>query len=519
MTRTICLSVAALGLLSLGCAAEDWPSWGGGKPGRNSYSPARGLVSAFEPGKAKADSDEIDASTTKNVKWVARLGSQSYGNPVVAGGRVYVGTNNEPPRDKRHAGDRSILLCLDEKTGQLLWQLVVPKLKAGKANDWENLGILSSPCVVGNRLYLVTSRCEVLCLDTEGLANGNDGPFKEEASYLVQDTGQPPLQPGPKDADILWRYDMMDELGVFPHNAANGSVLVLGDLVYATTSNGTDWTQVNVPSPFAPSLIALDRHIGSLRGVDGAAIGPRIFHGQWSSPSGGVVGGRPLVFLGGGDGWLYALDAQPARRDGTNVLPVVWKADANPPEYRFKEGQRLKYGSPEGPSEINATPVFHQNRVYVTIGQDPEQGEGAGRLICLDAAIAQTGDVSAKALLWDFRQIHRSLSTVAIDPGNNLLFVADFSGFFYCLDADKGTLCWTHDLKAHIWGSPLAADGKVYVGDEDGDLCVFQSGAEKKLLHEANLGAPIYSTPIAANGVLYIASQTHLYAVAAAAIP
>jgi len=43
-------------------------------------------------------------------KWVARLGSQSYGNAVVAQGRVLVGTNNEPPRDPQHQGDRSILL-------------------------------------------------------------------------------------------------------------------------------------------------------------------------------------------------------------------------------------------------------------------------------------------------------------------------------------------------------------------------------------------------------------------------
>ena len=56
--------------------------------------------------------------------WAAKLGSQTYGNPVVAGGRVYVGTNNGNPRDEKYEGDYGNLYCLDEKTGKLLWQLV-----------------------------------------------------------------------------------------------------------------------------------------------------------------------------------------------------------------------------------------------------------------------------------------------------------------------------------------------------------------------------------------------------------
>src|SRR2546425_5453178 len=204
--------------------STDWPRWGGSDPGRNMYSPTKGLPDRFDTGKPKPGAEDIDLKTTKNVKWVAKLGSQAYGNVVVASGKVFIGTNNENPRDPQHQGDRSILLCFDEKTGEFLWQLVVPKLISGKVNDWEGLGLLSSPTVQGNRVYLVSSRCEVLCLDTEGMANGNDGPFKDEAQYIAG-PGKPTIEPGPKDADIIWRYDMMDELGVFPHNASNCSLL------------------------------------------------------------------------------------------------------------------------------------------------------------------------------------------------------------------------------------------------------------------------------------------------------
>ncbi len=285
----------------------------------------------------KPGGDEIDVSNVPNVKWVAKVGSQSYGNVVVAGGKVFIGTNNENPRDPQHQGDRSILMCFDEKTGEFLWQLVVPKLASGKVNDWENLGLLSSPNVEGNRVYIVTSRCEVMCLDTEGMANGNQGPFMDEAQY-VAGPGNPPAKIGPHDADIIWKYDMMDELGVFPHNASNCSLLIVGDLVYACTSNGQDWTHVNIPSPNSPSLIALNKITGKLVGEDNAGIGPRIFHGEWSSPSMGVVNGRTLIFFGGGDGICYAFDAEP--QEGRRLAHCPGRArPADQP--RRRQGHRL----------------------------------------------------------------------------------------------------------------------------------------------------------------------------------
>jgi outer membrane protein assembly factor BamB len=499
----------AAGLLASATQGGDWPQWGGTDPGRNMYSHEKGLPDKVDPGKLKSGTEEVDLATTKNVKWVAKLGSQSYGNTTIAAGKVFVGTNNDSPRGKRDQGDRSILMVFDEKTGEFLWQLVIPKLISGKVNDWENLGLLSSPTVEGDRVYLVTSRCEVICLDVNGLANGNDGPFKDEGQYIAG-PGKPKVEVGPKDADIIWRYDMMDELGAFPHNASNCSVLVVGDLVYSCTSNGQDWTHSNIPSPLSPSFIALDKKTGKLVGEDDAKIGPRIFHGQWSSPSTGKVNGKDLVFFGGGDGFCYAFDAKPVKEGEDGFLKKVWWFDANPAEYKVKDGKPIRYPAADGPSEINATPVFYKNRVYVATGQDPEHGEGVGHLVCLDAT--KTGDITKTGLLWDYKGIHRSISTVSIDPETGLLFIGDFSGYLHCLDAETGKVYWTHDMKAHMWGSTLVADGKVYAGDEDGDLTILAASKEKKVLSESNLGAPVYSTPVVANGVIYIASNTHLFA-------
>ena len=211
-------------------------------------SEEKGLPDSFEVRKFRSGTEEIDPATTRNVRWVAKLGSQAYGNPVVSGGKVFIGTNNESPRDPNVKGDRGILLCLDEKTGKLLWQLAVPKLGTGKISDWEFLGICSSPAVEGNRLYVVTNRCEVLCLDANGLADGNQGPFMEEAQYKAG-PGQPPAPLGPMDADIIWRFDLREELGVFPHNANACSILVVGNKLITATANGVDNGHTTVPAP------------------------------------------------------------------------------------------------------------------------------------------------------------------------------------------------------------------------------------------------------------------------------
>jgi outer membrane protein assembly factor BamB len=477
------------------------------------YSKAKGLPAAITPGEFKPNSEEIDLATTKNVKWVAKLGSQSYGNPVISQGVMLIGTNNASPRDARFKDDRSILYALRESDGTLLWQLTVPKLASGKVNDWEYLGLLSSPYVEGDRVYVVTSRCEVLCLDLHGQANGNQGPFMDEGQYMAG-PGKPKVEILPTDADIIWKYDMMDELGVFPHNASNCSVIIEGDSVFVCTSNGQDWTHVNIPSPQSPSFIALNKKTGELIGEDNAGVGPRIYHGQWTSPSIGKVNGKSHVYFGGGDGVLYAFDTKPVKEGDTNLLKKVWWFDAVPPEYKKdKNGKVIKYPAAEGPSEINATPVFYNNRVYVAVGQDPEHGH----LVCVDAT--KEGDITKSGLIWDYKDVKRSISTVSIDPDKGLLYLADFSGFVHCLDAETGKKYWVHDMQAHMWGSTFVADGKVYVGDEDGDFVIFESGKEKKVLSESNFGAPILSTPIVANGTMYIASQTHLFAVGEGAKP
>ena len=530
--------------------AADRPQWGE-RLSRNMVSDEKGLPDSFDPGKPRPGSEEIDPATTRNVRWAVRLGSQTYASPVVANGKVYIGMNQEQPRDSRFDSARAVLLCLAEADGKTLWQLAVPKLIRPKWGDWFTVGVSSTPTVEGDRVYLVTNRCEVVCLDAAGMANGNDGPYTDEARHMA-DEGKPPIQPGPGDADIVWLYDMIGELGVQPHNASNCSVLVVGDYLYVCTSNGVEWTHKNVMAPDAPSLIVLDKKTGKLVAKDDLKIGPDLYHCQWCSPSWGEVAGKPLVFWGGGNGWMYAFEpvgsplriadcglrietgqglprakafvfiCQSSIRNSQSAmverapatLKVAWRFNCDPGANKAPGRASTAPADPNGPSVCIAMPVPYKNRVYAASGGDCWHGKKAGRLACIDAS--KTAVSTAAGKVWEY-DTGRCIATVSIAEG--LVYVAGHDGRVHCLDAETGQPFWVHETKGEACGSTLVADGKVYVGTGKGDLWVLAAGKEKKVISQVRVGAPIFTTPVAANGVLYVASHRYLYAVAREAAP
>jgi len=445
----------------------DWPMWGG-TPDRNMVSNMKGLP------------DEWDVKTKKNIKWVAELGSQSYGNPVVAGGMVFVGTNNERLRDPKQPGDRGVLMAFRESDGEFLWQQTHPKLESGRANDWPFQGIASSPLVEGERLYYVSNRGVVHCLDIQGFRDKeNDGPFTDEKLT------------GIFDADVIWTFDMMEEVGSYPHNLSNSSPVIWGNLLFVSTSNGQDESHVNIPSPKAPAIIALDKNTGALVWEDNS-VEDRILHGQWSTPSVGRIGGVVQVVSAQGDGWVRGYEAESGKK--------LWEFDTNPKDSVW----------PRTRNEVISTPVIFEDRVYIANGQDPEHGEGIGHFYAIDAT--KRGDITQSGRIFHFDKIRRSISTAAIADG--LVYITDFSGYFHCLDAKTGQEIWSHDLLAAVWGSPMIVDGKVYVGDEDGDVAVFAHGRQKKVLAEMNMGSAVYATVVPAHGTLFLNNRSQLFAIA-----
>ncbi len=518
----------------------EWNQWGGSSA-RNNAPYGRNILTEWRLGEFDDEAGTWKKETSKNIKWGARLGTKTHGNPVVAGGKVFIGTNNGHGYLRRYPlnVDLGVLLCFSEEDGRFLWQDSNEKLPSGRVNDWPYEGVCSTPLIEGHRLWYVTNRGGVKCLDIEVRKPGT--------------TDEP---------KVIWTCDMMKTLGVRQHNMCNGSVTGAGDLLFVMTGNGIDVDHMRVPAPLAPSFLCLDKYTGKVVWADNSP-GENILHGQWSSPSYGVLGGVPQVIFGGGDGYLYSFLGTKENDNGRPKL--LWKFDCNPKESKYSIG---------GKSTRNyaiETPVIYDGRVYVSVGEDPEHAEGIGHFWCIDPA--KRGDVSPElafkppdfknpvphrriqavstekgevarpnpnsAAVWHFDQfdldhdgkieddeiMHRTCSTAAIK--NDLLFIPDFSGYVHCLDTKTGQPHWNYDMESACWGSCLIVDDKVYVGDEDGDVFIFKLSPKLEFASrkaDGSLGGiamsnAVYGTPIVAHDVLYISNGWWLFAIAPSKSP
>jgi outer membrane protein assembly factor BamB len=509
----------------------------------------RNMVNTIDKGVAEKFDPEGE-----QLLWKASLGSRAYGGPVIAGGKIFVGTNNEQPRNKRDVDkngqpiDRGILMCFEEKTGKFLWQAVHDKLPSGLVHDWPKEGICSTPLVEGDRVYYVSNRCTVVCADVDGFANGNQGIQTEKYK-------------DPIDADIIWEYDMMKELNVFPHNMSACSPLIVGDILYIVTANGVDEGHINIPSPEAPSFIALDKKTGKLLWKS-AAPGKNIMHGQWSNPVYAEIDGVRQVIFPGGDGWLRSYVPETGEE--------LWRFDCNPKDAVYE------LGGTGTRNDFIGTPVVANGKIYIGVGQDPEHSTGIANFFCIAPKKDKRGDISKyletrekgpdgkdkigekpnpnSCELWRYGGVEdrnhaprdfkfgRTMSTACVIDG--LVYISELQGFLHCLDAETGKHYWYYDTKASIWGSPYYVDGKVFLATDSGDLFIFKHDKDKMvydpieagknaatqkearalqrevqkkveerfLLSKAEFDAPIRSTPVVANGVLYVMTEKSLYA-------
>jgi beta-lactamase regulating signal transducer with metallopeptidase domain/outer membrane protein assembly factor BamB len=513
----------------------EWPMWG-----RSSH---RNHVASGEI------PTEWDLKTGRNVLWKAKLGSATYASPIVSDGKVFIGTNNAAALDPRQPKqkDLSCLVCFDQVTGKLLWQFASEKLPQGRVHDWPEIGLCSTACVVGDRLWVATNRCEVVCLDTEGFRDGeNDGEF-------IAETDRTEL-----DADVVWKFDMFNTLGVRPLHQAVSSIAVVDGVVLLNTSNGPDESRQKVPAPNAPHFLALDARTGRVVWQDNSAgesilVGGSACSCSGTSPAVAKIGGVTQAIFAGREGWLYGFDFADLKQGKTTRL---WQFDCNPKTSKYFQGGQSTRNT------LVASPVVVGDRVFIATGRNPEDGEGPGDLWCIDAN--KRGDISSELVfnnshrdgqepiphkplfacdpkLGDFTRpnpnsgaiwhyvgadrngdgklafdeaFHRSISSPTIHDG--MLFIPDFSGLLHCVDARTGEGLWTHDLLAAVWSSCVIADGKVLIGDEDGEIAIFNATRTYQPLPNddpANFGAPIYSTPAVTNRNLFVATKDMLVAI------
>src|SRR5262245_36738337 len=504
------VAIAYVSLLALWLAAsasgDDWPMFGR-DASHNAVTSETNSPTAWDVGGFDRKTGAWLRDNARNIKWQVPLGTGTFGDPVVAGGLVWVGTNNGYSPDKDFV-DASVLACFRESDGQPLFRYVSQRLPHGRVHDWPTSSMACSPLVEDQRMWFTTNRAEVVCFDIGPLMKGESQPRE------------------------IWKLDMMGKLGVRPTGSRMTychfcSIASYQDLIYVITGNGVNYDGANkIMAPDAPSLLCLRKETGEVVWQNNSP-GVGILAGQWSSPLVIDAGGHPQIVAAQGDGWIRSFDPPTGK--------LIWKFDVNFKTSRYELGGRGTRNT------FLATPVYYDGRIYIASGQEPEHGEGRGRLVCIDPT--KTGDISGElavdaagepvavgrnrwldelkgervipnpnsGLVWEYvehdrnsdgkldfeEQFHRSLSNVAIK--DDLLFITDFSGLMLCLDAKTGRVHWTYDLLAAVFSSPLIVGNVVYIADEDGDVALFRLSSDPSVamrdgsaLAEINVGNSIH---------------------------
>jgi outer membrane protein assembly factor BamB len=435
-------------------------------PPKNTAAPTSTVIPQVQPPPSQFGNPptDWDISAGRNIVWSAELGEETFGRPVVSDGVVYIGTDNDRKLNSDVPDECGVLMAFRAADGAFLWQDLAPRVNRG-LGEFLLPSTTSAPYVESNRLYYVTAECQLRCLDI-------------------------------RSGKTVWELDMPQRLGVFPHEACNSEVLPVGDLLFVCTSNGRNEGHTRVPSPRAPSLIAVDKRSGDVvwRAV---GAGEHVLHGQWSSPVAAEVNGRVQVLFGGGDGWLRAYDAASGRE--------IWRFDGNPKDARY-----LPRPGVLSRSAIVASPVYADGRVFVAMGDDPSHGNGPSLLHAINPN--GHGDVTDSRRLWTSRDIGRVVGTPIVKDG--LIYVADLGGKVSCLDTATGALVWKHDTEAPIWGCLLLAGNRLYAGNMDGVMTVLRAGRQKEVLAQIEMDSALYSRPALVGDTLYLATARRLYRIA-----
>ena len=422
-----------------------------------------------------------------HIVWKSGVGGSYAGALGMSDGRILVGS-----ADWRFTSPAGIMSALDS-SGRLLWRARHPRLKS-RIHDMGQ-AIHSQPCFDGKRAYYMSNRGELMCVDVEGFRDGkNDGPFKGEKDE------------GAEDVDIVWKIDLMEELGVFKREAGDvgnpiPSPIVLGDLVFCGTAHGIDRTRgQDSADPKPPSFLAVHKLTGKIAWSSNAP-GADIILGQWSSPVSARVKGADQVIFPGGDGFLYGFEPTTGKQ--------LWKLDCNIPgvldqhkkDSFFPDRLNGRFG-------FHGKPVVHEDMLYV------------GLNYCIEArvplpllAIHLDEPGGQPRIVWKFDDLafKGTLTSAAVDGG--LLFVTGADCTLFALDAKSGRECWRAKLgdDAVYFASPVVCRGRVYAAGED-TVTVFEAAREKKCLGHYEFDASYPSTPQFADGQMFIAVGEYLYA-------
>ncbi len=289
-----------------------------------------------------------------------------------------------------------------------------------------------------------------------------------------------------KTGKIVWQHSLTEEFGrITGYGGRVTSPIIDEDKLILSMINSS-WGELTVGNT---RMVAFDKKTGQV--IWWGSGNYRVKDTYYSSPVVAVIGGQRLILTGGGDGCIHAFQVRTGKK--------VWS-------YKFEDGG----------GAVNCSPVVQGDRIWIGHGEENLENSTQGRIICLDAGTLQKGE---PVLVWKYDGIKAKFAAPILHEG--LLYICDDAGKLFCFDADKGgEPLWSFAYGRNTKGSPVWADGKIYVSEVDSRFHILKpsrSGCER--LHSFQFRgkgfAPIelHGAPAIVNGRIYFTTTTHLYCI------
>ncbi len=280
------------------------------------------------------------------------------------------------------------------------------------------------------------------------------------------------------DGKIVWQHSLGEEFGrISGYGGRIASPIIDGDLLIISMLNAS-W---GYEGSGRTRLVAFDKKTGKVAWWASTGFPPKDTY--YSTPVVAVIKGERLVITGGGDGGVHAFRVRTGEK--------VWS-------YIF------------GSAAVNCSPVVFGDLVYIGQGENNLEGGLQGKVVCLDAAQVANGKPK---LVWEKDGIKAKFASPIFSEGR--LYICNDAGTLYCLDGQDGKQHWRIRYGKNSKGSPVLADGKIYIGEEDGVFQILEPGAKacKKLHAEEFSGQVINGSPAVANGRVFFMTTEQMFCI------
>ncbi len=289
------------------------------------------------------------------------------------------------------------------------------------------------------------------------------------------------------DGKVLWEYSLFEEYGKISGYGGRTQTPIIDEDRVIVSFLALNWGKTAVPPP-KQTYYAFDKRTGKLLWI--SAPGGRPYDTNYSCPIVTVIDGKRMLIGGNSDGGIYAINARTGE-----------------PIWGFRMSKR----------GLNASPVTDGKHVFISHGEDNIDTVEFGRVQCIDAT--GTGDVTKTHSVWRVDDIKAGYGSLLVKDG--ILYVITDTGKLVAFDSASGKKLWDHVLGTVGKGSPVWADGKIYVMEVNGNIHILKPSREKceTLSHVQLLAAEaegtdeIYASPAIANGNIYFCTRDRLICV------